>query len=93
MKRIQILQTVVLFFIFISCGKDNGTNLSLDKVTGYAQKGPYLNGTAVTVSELSTDLVPTGKNYSSQILDNKGTFEVKNVELISQFVELKADGF
>lgn len=95
MKKFQLLQFIVLILITVSCEKekDTKTGLSLAKVSGYVQKGPFLNGTAITISELSTDLVPTGKNYPSQILDNKGTFEVKNVELSSQFVELKADGF
>jgi hypothetical protein len=95
MKKFQLFQIIVLILITVSCEKekDNKTNLSLDKVSGYVQKGPYLNGTAITISELSTDLIPTGKNFSSQILDNKGTFEIKNVELSSQYVELKADGF
>jgi uncharacterized protein (TIGR02145 family) len=95
MKKFQLLQVLVLIFITVSCDreKDIKPHLSLAKVSGYVQKGPFLNGTAITITELSTDLVPTGKNYPSQILDNKGTFEVKNVELSSQFVELKADGF
>jgi len=38
-------------------------------------------------------LLSTGKNYPTQILDNSGTFEIKNVELASQYIELKADGF
>jgi hypothetical protein len=73
--------------------KDNETNLNLENVSGFVQKGPYLNGTSMTISELTDDLTPTGKNFSSQILDNKGTFEIKNVNLSSQYVELKADGF
>ena len=35
----------------------------------------------------------TGKNFSTQINDNRGSFEMKQVDLSSQFVELKADGF
>ena len=93
MKNIQFLFILVLIFINISCDKENNTNLSIDKVYGYAQKGPYLNGTAITISELSSDLIPTGKNFASQILDNKGTFEIRNVQLVSKYVELKADGF
>ena len=95
MKKFQLFQLIVLILISVSCSTDPDikTGLSLEKVSGYVQKGPFLNGTAITISELSSDLIPTGKNYPSQILDNKGTFEVKNVELSSQFVELKADGF
>lgn len=95
MKNLNFFLILVLTFIIYSCEKeiDNETNLTLDKVSGFVQKGPFLNGTAMTISELSDDLTPTGKNFTSQILDNKGTFEIKNVNLSSQYIELKADGF
>lgn len=95
MKNLNLFLILVLTFMVYSCEKekDNETNLTLDKVTGYVQKGPFLNGTAITISELSDDLTPTGKNFTSQILDNKGTFEIKNVNLSSRYVKLKADGF
>jgi len=93
MKNLSLFLMLVLTFMIYSCEKDNEPNLTLDKVTGFVQKGPFLNGTAITISELTYDLTPTGKNFTSQILDNKGTFEIKNVNLSSQYVELKADGF
>lgn len=94
MQNFKIFSVLVLIIISLSCEKENtGIDLSFEKINGYIQKGPYLNGTAISISELTNDLVPTGRNFSSQILDNKGTFEVKNVDLTSPFVELKADGF
>lgn len=95
MRKIH-LSLVFLFLLFISaCEKegDQAQPLSLEKVNGFVQKGPYLNGTSIAISELTDDLAPTGKIFSSQISDNKGSFEIKNVELSSQYVELKADGF
>lgn len=95
MKHLNLIMMLILALTIYSCDKeeDNGKSLTLDKVSGFVQKGPYLNGTAVTISELTSDLTPTGKNFTSQILDNKGTFEIKNVNLTSQYVEIKADGF
>jgi hypothetical protein len=95
MKNLNLFLIFLLTFMIYSCEKekDNVKNLNLDKVSGFVQKGPYLNGTSMTISELSDDLTPTGKNFTSQILDNKGTFEIRNVNLSSQYVELKADGF
>lgn len=99
MKKNQIYQLLFLFFLTVSCEKNKEMvteikkGFSFEKVSGYVQKGPYLNGTAITLSELSAELIPTGKNYPAQILDNKGTFEVKNVELLSQYIEIKAEGF
>jgi len=57
------------------------------------QKGPFLNGTSIGIYELNDDYFPTGKVYSSQIVDNSGTFQLKNVSLVSQYVQLKADGY
>jgi len=95
MRKIH-LSLVSLFLLFISaCEKegDPAQPLSLEKVNGFVQKGPYLNGTSIAILELTDDLAPTGKIFSSQISDNKGSFEIKDVELSSQYVELKADGF
>jgi len=96
MKQTFLFQSIlILILIAFACQDDNDVQkvVSLEKLNGYVQKGPFLNGTSITVYELNDDLEPTGKNYPSQIFDNKGTFEVKNVDLISQYVLLKADGF
>jgi len=93
MKNLKLIPIVVISLMIFSCEKDNVPDLNFEKVHGFVQKGPYLNGTAITIAELTSDLTPTGKNFTSQILDNKGTFEIKNVDLTSQYVELKADGF
>ncbi len=93
MKYLKLFTVLGLILIAVSCEENNNPGLSYEKINGYIQKGPYLNGTAITISELTKDLVPTGRNFSSQILDNKGSFEIKNVELTSPYVELKADGF
>ena len=95
MRKVKFINVLVLCLLVISCKKetDNNTALSLDKVNGFVQKGPYLNGTNIYISELSPNYMPTGKIFTSQILDNNGTFEVANVELASHYVELKADGF
>lgn len=70
--------------------QDTLTEYSL---AGHVQKGPYNNGTSITINELKKDLTQTGKNYSSQIIDNKGTFELNNIHFASSYVELKANGF
>ena len=95
MKPFKLTLILAIGLFLFSCEKEivNEPNLNLEKVNGFVQKGPYLNGTVVTISELTNDLIPTGKNFTSQILDNKGTFEIKNVNLTSHYVELMANGF
>ncbi|HAH24096.1 MAG TPA: hypothetical protein DCL77_10125 [Prolixibacteraceae bacterium] len=62
-------------------------------IKGYAQKGPFINGSAITVFDLQANLSPSGKSFSEQITDNKGTFELDNIELSSNFVSIRADGY
>jgi hypothetical protein len=77
----------------VSCEKKEPKITYKKDLTGFVQKGPFLNGTTITVAELNDDLSQTGKTYSEEILDNKGTFILNNLELASKFVELRANGF
>jgi hypothetical protein len=86
----------VFAFTVLSCERedpDTSHPVSLESLSGWVQKGPFMNGTSVNVAELSEGLVQSGKNFSTQISDNRGSFELRQLELSSQFVELKADGF
>ncbi len=85
---------VLIIYIFVSCVKEPVPDeLKRTNISGFVQKGPYNNGTDITIAELTVELAQTGKMFSSQITDNRGTFEIKNIELASPFVELKANGF
>lgn len=98
-KTFQILLGAVV--AFASCSKDDDTSslngdekmVDVKIVDGYVQKGPFINGTAITISELNSDLNQTGKTFNSQIVDNKGTFEIRGVGQISQYAELTANGY
>jgi len=67
--------------------------VELASLSGNAQKGPFNNGTAVNIAELTNTLSPTGRNFSTQITDNSGLFSVANVQLTSPYVELRANGY
>ena len=43
-------------------------------VSGYVQKGPYVQGTEIMIRELSASLVPTGRTFTGTIDDNTGSF-------------------
>ena len=94
MKKFVTLQIVFSLFLLVSCEKDPMPDeVTRTDVSGFVQKGPFINGTDISVAELTDELTPTGKMFSSQIMDNKGTFDIQNIELASPFVELKANGF
>jgi hypothetical protein len=98
MKRIN--RTICLIIVLVTmtflsnCTKDDSKSQdTIQNVKGYAQKGPFINGSSVTVFDLQTNLAPTGKTFNAQITDNKGTFELNNIALSSNYVRLRADGF
>jgi hypothetical protein len=75
-----------------SGGSGGGSEGTYD-VGGHVQKGPFINGTAVTVNELDGALVATGRVFNTQIVDDAGTFILLGVSLASSFVRVSADGF
>jgi hypothetical protein len=62
-------------------------------VQGCVQKGPFFSGSSITAYDLRPDLTPTGKTYNAQTKNHQGSFEFSNVELSSNLVRLRADGF
>ncbi len=94
-KKIYSLPVYIFLVLLLSnCERDDsGSGLQVQDVTGHAQKGPFINGSSVTVYDLREDLTPTGKSYNTQITDNKGTFELDKVELSSNYASLRIDGF
>ncbi len=96
-KIISSLLALSLCLVF-GCGGGGGNATSENpppsyEVSGYAQKGPFINGASITIYELQENLSPTGKSFDSQIKDNSGKFSLDNVSLSSKYVRLKADGF
>lgn len=83
---------IVLAVFSTGCKKEDEL-LIKESLKGYVQKGPYINGSAITVAELHENLNPTGKVFSTQIVNNQGSFELNDLALNSKFVELRADGF
>lgn len=93
LNSLIIILSLVCMMCFFSCKEDNPEVITKSKLLGYVQKGPFLNGTSISFSELRQDLSQTGKVFSAQIKDNQGSFDLSNVQLTSTFVEIKANGF
>lgn len=92
----SILVFAVFLVIFYGCKKDKNDDPLLiikDAVSGNSQKGPFVNGSSLEMFELDNNFVQTGKTFSTQILDNSGSFEILNISLVSNYVKLKAEGF
>jgi hypothetical protein len=86
---------VLLALLVSSCEKspEAGEPIKKEKISGFVQKGPYLVGTSLDLLELNADLGQTGKVFRTDIENNRGAFEINNLELSSSFVEISANGF
>jgi uncharacterized protein (TIGR02145 family) len=97
MKTTKLLLTVLsILFLFSACQKiidEKTTPIVKPKLSGHVQKGPFVNGTSIQMYELDDKLNQTGKSFTTSITDNKGTFEIANINLSSQYVELYANGY
>ena len=61
-------------------------------LSGKVQKGPYVQGTEITVRELDSSMIPTGNTFTGTIDDDTGNFRVKGT-LTYKIVELSAVGY
>ena len=73
--------------------KEDDVHIKQYDLAGLAQKGPYIVGASVTISELSTSFEQTGKAFTSQISDNSGAFEISDIGLVSSYVQVSASGY
>ena len=106
MKKIfTILLTTCMF---IACGGDSTTDdpdnpnpnpkpnpdpdVTTYSVNGSVQKGPFTQGTSITIQALDEALNPTGKNYQTKTTDDAGTFKINN-QIESRYVEIIATGY
>ncbi|WP_170932529.1 BspA family leucine-rich repeat surface protein [Belliella buryatensis] len=97
MKKYFLLPLILLLFLG-SCESEEPTPdkpqiIKKEKISGFIQKGPFVSGTTVTMNELNSQLVQTGKVFTSTIINDMGLFEVNNIELSSSFVEFTSSGF
>ena len=93
-------KTLILFcmaaFVFASCNNsqpDSVRPVSKTVFSGKVQKGPFAEGSSVDIISLDKDLSQTGQVFTTTIRDKQGTFEQRNLQLSSQYVELRATGY
>jgi hypothetical protein len=80
----------------LSCSDDNGGSpppaVKKAKISGVSQKGPFVEGTKATVYELDENFAQTSRSFFERIANNRGEFEIENIELASPYALLEADG-
>ena len=92
---LRILSLSLLLSILLSACRDDDEVISSNSVTinGQVQKGPFINGTNLVITELDNTLAATGKTFTTQITDNRGSFFIKTSRLDYPNLQLIATGF
>ena len=62
-------------------------------VAGKVEKGPFVQGSSITMATMDAKLNATGKNYTATITDDAGTFSFGTQEFDSQYARLTASGY
>ena len=98
-NALSILGCIMCLCLVFSCEEntgeeklpepDPGTKYS---ISGSVQKGPFSQGTSITIQALDDNLNPTGRNYSTTTYDDFGAFSIGS-EIESRYVEIIADGY
>ena len=82
---------------FWACSSENvsGGNEALDgMINGVSQKGPFLEGSSVTMQELDENsFAQTGKSFKGKVINDRGDFSIENVALDHPYALLEVNGY
>lgn len=101
-KTLKAAFCTLVFFLLaaatVSCGDDENGGAPAKtikvSVSGRIEKGPFVQGSKVTLYELEDDLTQTGKSFRTQTNNDLGAFDFGNpLQLSSQLVELETSGY
>ena len=105
MKALLRLTTLAAVFLVSACENPEeqvspepggnivpGTQMKTWSVNGSVQKGPFNQGTTITIQSLDEDLSPIGKTYSTKTSDDAGSFSIDS-KIETRFVEIMAIGY
>lgn len=62
-------------------------------IKGKIEKGPFSQGSIISLYELDTNLSQTGKSYSTTIDDNQGNYDLQATGLGGKMFRVNSDGF
>ena len=93
MKKLLLILSAALMFAFAGCeslGDDNVVGGSYS-ISGAIQKGPFVQGSNITIQPLNSNLKPIGQMYTTQTTNDAGMFEMDGVN--SKYAEIIATGY
>ena len=97
MKTTKIL-ILLLAATLTACSSEEGTggNTPTEKtdVSGTIEKGPFVQGSKVTLYDLDSNMTPTGRQFATTTSDDLGHFSFgKPIQLSGRYAEVETSGY
>lgn len=90
------IAAIAAVFTLASCSSesDGSDGPTSKQILGHIEKGPFLQGSEVTLTDLKKDLSQSGKSYTTSTTSDLGDFDFgQTLDLSSGLVELKTNGY
>ena len=95
----KIISAIAVLTLLVSCTPENnpdvdgGGNNKTWSIHGFVQKGPFVQGSTITIQALdSLSLSPTGQSYSTITTNDLGSFSLDS-QIPTRYVETTASGY
>ncbi|MCH8844463.1 MAG: hypothetical protein IID61_16005 [SAR324 cluster bacterium] len=78
----SVVAAALMAFALTGCSEDSGGKKRVKSqsvaysISGFTQKGPFINGSSVTIQELDSSLDPTGLTFDTETTNDLGAFEI-----------------
>uniref|UniRef100_UPI00402856B1 hypothetical protein n=1 Tax=Prevotella sp. TaxID=59823 RepID=UPI00402856B1 len=90
------IAAIATAFTLASCSSesDGPEGPRSQQILGHIEKGPFVQGSEVTLTDLNKDLSQSGKSYTTNTTSDLGSFDFgQTLDLSSGLVELKTSGY
>ena len=90
------IAAIATAFTLASCSSegDGPEGPRSQQFLGHIEKGPFVQGSEVTLTDLNKDLSQSGKSYTTNTTSDLGSFDFgQTLDLSSGLVELKTSGY
>lgn len=91
-----LIVAIAAAFTLASCSSesDGPDGSRSEQILGHIEKGPFLQGSEVTLTDLNKDLSQSGKSFTTSTTSDLGSFDFgQALDLSSGLVELKTSGY
>lgn len=94
-KKMNCIFTLLAVGAMLTACSQTGSepSESTRTISGTSQKGPFIEGTEVTLYGMDEKLRQTGSHFSTTIDNNQGKYTLKNIPLDERYAWLNANGY